>query len=154
NAREANRKIRLLWIGCGIDDGLYPTGEQAHKALDLAGIRHTWFTGPGSHEWQVWRKHLHAFAPLLFRPVPSSSVSLTDLRCEYLSEPLGLDVPRPRLSWRLETGNPDSRGVRQTGYRVLVASRRALLDQEKGDLWDSGEVASDRSIHVEYTGEP
>jgi enterochelin esterase-like enzyme len=26
-----------------------------------------WFAGRGSHEWQVWRKHLHEFAQLLFR---------------------------------------------------------------------------------------
>ena len=30
-------------------------------------IEHAWFPGPGAHEWQVWRKHLHDFAPRLFR---------------------------------------------------------------------------------------
>jgi alpha-L-rhamnosidase len=153
DARAANRTIRLLWIGCGTGDGLFPMSEQAHKALDLVGIRHQWFTGPGSHEWQVWRKHLHAFAPLLFRAAPRPA-SAVDLRCEYLKEPLGIDVPHPRLSWRLEAADPDARGLRQTGCRVLVASSRALLDQDQGDLWDSGEVASDRSVHVEYAGRP
>jgi enterochelin esterase family protein len=67
NPAEANRRIRLLWIGCGTEDALYANNEQAHAALERAGIRHQWFSGPGSHEWQVWRKHLYAFAPLLFR---------------------------------------------------------------------------------------
>lgn len=153
DARAANQKIRLLWIGCGKEDFLYAAGEQMHRALDLAGIRHRWFTGPGAHEWQVWRKHLHAFAPLLFRP-PATGASVVGLRCEYLQDPLGIDIAHPRLSWRMEAASPDTRGLRQTGYRVLVASSKALLDQEKGDLWDSGNVASSDSANVVYAGKP
>src|SRR5262249_57399684 len=84
----------------------------------------------------------------------ASTARAVDLCCEYLAEPLGLDVPRPRLSWRLEAADPGALGLRQTGYRLLVASSRALLDQGKGDRWDSGEVASDRSVHVGYAGKP
>lgn len=60
-------KFRLLWIGCGTEDRLYAASKANHEALDAAGVKHIWFEGPGSHEWQVWRKHLAAFAPLLFR---------------------------------------------------------------------------------------
>jgi len=63
----AEAKFRLLWIGYGELDGRYNGGKELHQVLDKAGVAHTWFEGPGSHEWQVWRKHLHAFAPLLFR---------------------------------------------------------------------------------------
>ena len=153
NPAEANRKIKLLWIGCGIDDGLYHACERAHTSLDLAGIRNKWFSGPGAHEWQVWRKHLHAFAPLLFQSSPTG-VAAVDLRCEYLSEPLGIDVIKPRLSWRMEADDTDRRGVRQTGYRVLVASTKETLNQDHGDLWDSGDIGGDRSVHVEYAGRP
>ena len=62
----ANNKLRLLWIGCGTGDGGFATAKGGHEALYRAGVKHIWFEGPGSHEWQVWRKHLHAFAPLLF----------------------------------------------------------------------------------------
>ncbi len=151
--QAANRKIRLLWIGCGVGDGLYPICERAHAGLDLAGIRNVWFSGPGSHEWLVWRKHLHAFAPLLFH-VASSTPSPVGLTCEYLVDPPGLDIARPRLSWRLDVSDSDARGVLQTGYRVLVASSRALLDQGKGDLWDTGSVASNQSVNIEYAGLP
>lgn len=83
------------------------------------------------------------------------SVEVTDLRCEYLTDPLGVDVAQPRLSWKLSARNPEyERGQRQTAYHVLVASSRALLDEDQGDLWDSGEVASDRSVLVEYAGKP
>jgi alpha-L-rhamnosidase len=74
-----------------------------------------------------------------------------NLRSEYLTDPLGLDSPRPRLSWVIES---DLRGERQTAYQVLVSTRPELLESGHPDLWDSGKVASDRSIQVEYEGKP
>jgi enterochelin esterase family protein len=67
DAAAANKKIELLWIGCGSGDRGFAGATALHEALDAAGVRHVWFEGPGSHEWQVWRKHLHDFAPRLFR---------------------------------------------------------------------------------------
>ena len=60
----------------------------------------------------------------------------SNLRCEYFVNPISIDAPRPRLSW--EIGTP-----RQSAYQVIVE-----------DAWDSGKVASDQSIHVEYAGAP
>jgi enterochelin esterase family protein len=67
DAAAANKKIDVLWVGCGSGDRGFEGATSLHKALDAAGVRHVWFEGPGSHEWQVWRKHLHDFAPRLFR---------------------------------------------------------------------------------------
>jgi len=82
------------------------------------------------------------------------ALRLTDLRCEYLENPLGIDVARPRLSWKLAAVDPGERGLRQSAYRVLVASSPALLALDEGDLWDSGRVGSSRSVHVEWEGVP
>jgi enterochelin esterase family protein len=68
DAATANSRLKLLWIGCGTEDRLLASSQAFHEALAGAGIRHVWFGGPGSHEWQVWRKHLHEFAQLLFNP--------------------------------------------------------------------------------------
>jgi len=73
------------------------------------------------------------------------------LRCEYRVDPMGVDVKRPRLSWIVQS---DRRGDRQTAYRVLVASRPELLAKDESDLWDSGKVDSDQTIHVVYDGKP
>lgn len=67
DAAAFSKRVKLLWIGCGEQDFLYPASIKMHEALDKAGIRHTWMAGPGLHDWQVWRGHLHAFAPLLFQ---------------------------------------------------------------------------------------
>ena len=73
------------------------------------------------------------------------------LRCEYLVDPLGIDVVRPRLSWIVRSAE---RAQVQTAYRVLVASTPRKLAADDGDLWDSGEVRSDATLHVEYGGRP
>ncbi|NSW78863.1 MAG: family 78 glycoside hydrolase catalytic domain [Chthonomonadetes bacterium] len=74
-----------------------------------------------------------------------------DLRCEYLSRPMGVDVPQPRLSWTLWSRE---RAQRQTAYRILVASSPDLLARDEGDLWDTGRVESDQTTHIPYTGKP
>ena len=75
--------------------------------------------------------------------------TVTGLRCEYLTDPLGIDVTQPRLSWMLQS---TTRGEKQAAYHVLVASTKELLKEDRGDLWDSGKVDSDQSVHVAYAG--
>ena len=79
----------------------------------------------------------------------ASGVSVGDLRCEYLKAPLGIDVIKPRLSWVITSRE---RNTRQMAYQILVASSSELLSRNQGDLWDSGKVDSDQSIHVDYAG--
>jgi len=83
----------------------------------------------------------------------SGGLVATRLRCEYRVDPLGVDVLRPRLSWEL-AAEAAERGQRQSAYRVLVASEPERLARGEGDLWDSGEVTSGRSVHVAYDGAP
>ena len=77
--------------------------------------------------------------------------TITGLRCEHLENPIGIDAPKPRLSWRMES---DERGQRQTAYQVLVASSLAELKAGRGDLWDSGRVDSDETVRIYYAGRP
>lgn len=78
-------------------------------------------------------------------PVPApSSVQITSLRCEGLTDPLGVDVPRPRLSWILEA---HERAQRQSAYQIVA-------EAGPGVLWDSGQVASSQSVHVPWGGPP
>ena len=71
------------------------------------------------------------------------------LRCEYRVDPLGIDVVNPRLSWIVTS---DERCQVQSAYRVIVALTIESLRADKGDLWDSGKVASDQTSHVVYEG--
>jgi alpha-L-rhamnosidase len=89
---------------------------------------------------------------LLLSPLASLyAQGVANLRCEYLANPLGIDVAKPRLSWKIES---DKRGHKQVAYQVLVASSEVELKYDKGDLWDSGKMTSDQSVLVEYAGKP
>ena len=84
----------------------------------------------------------------------SRPIAPVDLRCEYLNNPLGIDVTQPRLNWRLEPAKSSVRGQRQTAYQVLVAASEKVLHADQGDLWDSGKVMSDESVQITYSGKP
>ncbi|MGC9013990.1 MAG: family 78 glycoside hydrolase catalytic domain [Thermoproteota archaeon] len=81
----------------------------------------------------------------------TSDLKVDSLRCEYLYNPLGIDVVNPRLSWQIRSAQRD---VYQIAYQIIVASIPELISQNKGDLWDSGKVDSDQSIDVIYRGKP
>jgi hypothetical protein len=85
----------------------------------------------------------YTLAALLLAPLAViHAVEVQNLRCEYLENPLGIDVAKPRLSWKLETRNlKPERGIKQTAYQIVVDG-----------VWDSGKVASDQSVAVEYAG--
>jgi len=78
-----------------------------------------------------------------------SGITLKSLKCEYLTDPLGIDVTDPRLSWIL---NSTEKGQKQTAYQIIVASSMENLKAKKADFWDTGKVTSDQSIHVVYAG--
>jgi alpha-L-rhamnosidase len=50
-----------------------------------------------------------------------------NLRCEYLKDPLGMDVVNPRLSSLMEDGE---RGQKRTAYQILVASTPEILAKD------------------------
>ncbi len=67
------------------------------------------------------------------------------LRCEYLTNPIGIDESAPRLAWKIH----DKRnGARQTSYRILVGVDSAAVVAGRGDRWDSGEVMSSSNLAV------
>jgi alpha-L-rhamnosidase len=68
--------------------------------------------------------------------------SVAGLRCEYKTNPLGIDVTQPRLTWQLRS---PERGARQSAYQVQVT-------RDGAKVWDTGRVATAASVHVPYEG--
>jgi len=74
----------------------------------------------------------------------------TNLQCEYLTDPLGIDEAAPRLSWAME----DRRAAaRQSRYGIVVGTDSAQVAAGRGDAWETGWVASDARLVV-YKGAP
>ena len=95
-------------------------------------------------------------ASLFGRPVSALYPAASDLvpaglKCEYRLDPLGIDTAHPRLSWILESRR---RAQVQGAYQVLVADSPEALAADRGNLWDSGRVASGETLHIIYGGKP
>ncbi len=87
---------------------------------------------------------------LILLPVAASAkVSITSLKVENMTNPLGIDTQRPRFSWQIVS---DKNNTQQTSYRILVASTPEKLANNEGDLWDSGTVGSDSQLWITYAG--
>lgn len=90
------------------------------------------------------------FFSAMKRPA-AQSLSVDALRCEYLTEPLGIETATPGLSWQIRSS---AQQVMQTAYRILVSDDSLALTFNKGTIWDSGKIPSDQSLMVTYQGKP
>ncbi len=79
---------------------------------------------------------------------PAVYAAPVHLRCEYLENPLGIDVATPHLSWQSDN---TERNWRQLAYEVLVGSEESLR-AGAADVWDSGKVDSTESVGIVYRG--
>jgi len=70
-------------------------------------------------------------------------LAVTNLRCEYKQNPIGVDVPNPMFSWELQS---QQKNVLQAAYRIIVSDDNAAI------IWDSKKINSNTSIQVEYKG--
>ena len=69
--------------------------------------------------------------------------------CESAVDPMGVDISAPRLSWQVVSAE---RGQAQTAWQVRAASTSARLLAGTPDLWDSGKVAGNETLHQPYDG--
>ncbi|HEY3391513.1 MAG TPA: family 78 glycoside hydrolase catalytic domain, partial [Lacipirellulaceae bacterium] len=75
---------------------------------------------------------------------------ILDLKVDYVDCPLGLQNSCPSFTWRMES---EQRNIRQTAYRICVATNEEALREGKADLWDSGKVSSCESLDIAYQGQ-
>jgi len=90
-------------------------------------------------------------ALLLTGFIASAQVTIKNLRCEMLVNPLGIDAVQPRFSWQLES---DKRNVVQTSYQIIVSSNEQKLNAGDGDMWKSATINDSRSLLISYGGKP
>jgi len=78
----------------------------------------------------------------LFVLLSFEQVSVRNLLCENLTDPVGIDAVKPRFSWQLAA---NKRNVLQNAYEIKVFAGKEMV-------WNSGKVNSDRSVQIEYAG--
>lgn len=79
----------------------------------------------------------------------SNSTVIDELTVEYLNNPVGMDIQKPRFSWKIIS---DQRDIVQTAYQIIVSDKEKGIGNENSTLWDSGIMNSNRTVNIEYGG--
>lgn len=74
----------------------------------------------------------------------AAQLTVTQLRTENLTNPIGIDAQTPRFSWQLAS---PQRGIKQTAWEIKVTNGKTAV-------WNSGKIAGDQSVQVPYAGSP
>ena len=77
--------------------------------------------------------------------------SPSDLRCEWQHQPKAIQTETPRFSW-IVAANANQHGIRQTAYRLIVASSMDALNKRLPDKWDSLKTDSAKTLDISYGG--
>lgn len=74
----------------------------------------------------------------------------TNLKCEHLVNPIGIDATSPRLHWQM---NDSREGALQTAYQVIVGTDSLEVTSGKGNVWETGKVSGSEML-ITYAGKP
>lgn len=80
-----------------------------------------------------------------------AQITVSDLRCESIVNPLGIAVTQPQFSWTLTS---EMNNVQQGGYELLISDNEHLIKQDKGNCWETKVNSSDQTLNVAYAGTP
>ena len=80
----------------------------------------------------------------------SAQVNVHSLTNDYLTNPIGIDNPAPKLSWIIQS---DQSNTMQASYEIRAALDPADLAKGKKQIWSSGKVLSSQSVHIKYDGQ-
>lgn len=73
NPEEAKKKLKLLWISCGDNDGLLSFSKRTHEYLYQNDVPHIYYLEPGVHDFKVWKNGLYMYSQFLFKPADATS---------------------------------------------------------------------------------
>ena len=104
-------------------------------------------SGPGDVIIKKALKYLLLF-PVMFVAVPVQGIGPLqplELTCEFMKDPLGIAEQKPRLTWTLQATR---RAQMQSAYELIVSDDLNLIQQAKGNVWETGKVISGQNILV------
>src|SRR5258708_8268398 len=89
--------------------------------------------------------------PFMLLASSFAAASPVQLRTDHLTNPIGIDTPKPQFAWQSDATTPN---WMQSAYQLLVATSEKNLAPSKGDakadVWDSGRIVSSDSINIPY----
>ena len=98
-------------------------------------------------------KYISLIAFLFFTilSLDAQELATEDLRCEYKLNPLGIDIAKPRLSWKIAADTATNK-ILQKAYRIQVSFNDSTFASANKLSLDTKKVNSQRSVNLEYNG--
>ncbi len=106
-------------------------------SLDASGFRTNCLNA-----CQWLKEKISLFLFLFAYSITSAQLRVEGLLTEDIYNPINLDMPQPRFSWRLIS---DNRNIIQSAYEINITSG-------KSTVWQSGKINSDQSLYIVYAG--
>lgn len=141
---EATKKLKLLWISCGDNDGLITFSKRTHDYLYEKKVPHIYYIEPGVHDFKVWKNGLYMFSQFLFKQVDASSFS----KYTVLGTPAATNVrsakypqilPDNRVLFRLKA--PDAQKVQ------IDLGKKYDLSRDTGGYWQATTDSISEGFH-------
>jgi alpha-L-rhamnosidase len=73
------------------------------------------------------------------------------LTCEYIVNPLGIDIHSPQFSWTFRTSGFNQY---QSAYEIIITDNHDDAQVLKGDIWSTGKIKSKQNTNISYQGSP
>ena len=90
-----------------------------------------------------------AYLNLSAQPENRALLNVSNLKCENLVNPLGIDLSSPQFSWEL---NAPTRNQKQSAYQIIVSDLENELAKDHGNYWDTGKSTSNHTCNIPYQG--
>ncbi|MBS1661598.1 MAG: esterase [Bacteroidetes bacterium] len=134
DAEAAKAKLKLLWISCGIDDGLITFSRRTHDYLVEHAVPHIYYIEPGVHDFKVWKDGLYMFSQLLFKPVDTAGFPAY-LRAS-VGQPASTNIPGVRYPMVMTDNSVLFRVKAPEAQKVQVdLARKYDLSRDTGGYW-------------------
>ena len=92
-----------------------------------------------------------SFLLCFFISTINATISTLSLKTEGMINPLGIDVNKPRFSWKIEATSEQN--VKQQAYQILVASSVEKLKNNDADVWNSDKINSENQLWIPFGGD-
>lgn len=86
---------------------------------------------------------------LVTSAVLRAELTVTTLKVDYKTNPIGIDNPKPKLSWIIQS---DETSTMQESYEIRTAYNKKDVERGRNLIWKSEKVATSKSVHVLYAG--
>ena len=118
---EAAKKLRLLYVACGDQDGLSRISQRVRDMLVEKQVPHIYRVIPGGrHDFKVWKSDLYHFAQLIFRDEDQTKPT-----AEKKTEQSPQEAKAPEKA--SDEGKPASTNIGNSGYPRVHDDGRATF---------------------------